>query len=82
MSFLLCLQRPSLLILGDSERASGLQDGYGYAEENLSLRAVARPAGSHTDKDQVGVIDTVPDPANCLALHKLDVNSSDNCFLR
>lgn len=44
------------------------------------MRAVARSAGNHTDKDQVGVIDTVPGTTNCLALHTINVNSSDNCF--
>lgn len=54
--------------------------GTEYAEENLSVRAVARPAGNHTDKDQVGVRDTRPGTADCLALRRLDVSSSDNCF--
>lgn len=66
--------------MGDSERAAGYRTATEYAEENLSLRAVVGLAGNHTDKDQVGVIDTAPDTANCLALYMLGVNSSDNGF--
>lgn len=55
----------------DALRARGYGTGAECAEGNLPLRAVAWLSGNHPDKDQVGVIHSVPDTSNCLDLHTL-----------